>query len=169
MPLPFRAASTPRVSFPKSARPEIPRAEKPRNATGKPRGLARFRPAFPAFARPWPDRAAARCCARRWGRRTRRACEARCSRAAARRLAARARSPAPPVPRRGRRGSSRSASAGWSPAARPRTGFEPVETIAGAAHYLARTGHVPKLPCKLWDSDFRLDDFLLVCHSVLLV
>ena len=47
-------------------------------------------------------------------------------------------------------------------------GFEPVETVAGVAHYLARTGHVPRLPCKLRDSDLRLDDFLLICYSVLL-
>ena len=36
-------------------------------------------------------------------------------------------------------------------------------------HYLAGLGHIPKLPCKLQDSDFRLDDLLLVCHSLLLV
>jgi len=48
-------------------------------------------------------------------------------------------------------------------------GFEPVETVAGVAHYLARAGHVPKLPRKFHDSDLRLDDFLLACHSVLLV
>jgi len=48
-------------------------------------------------------------------------------------------------------------------------GFEPVETVSGVAHYLARLGHVPKLPCKFQDSDFRLDDFMLVCHSLFLV
>ena len=48
-------------------------------------------------------------------------------------------------------------------------GFEPIEAVAGVAHYLAGLGHLPKLPCKLQDSDFRLDDFLRVCHSVLLV